>query len=107
MNMKFYQIQFFRNGCGTFVYFESESETAREKACEIANEFLVKERDKYRPWGSQFLPVRSPRVIEYDKNKHCKKRKGETFRLSLSFIEFTFASGRKERNEWYKTNPSL
>lgn len=95
-----------KEGCGTFIHFDANSEDEAKKiAQDKANEWLKKDRENYQyKFISQFeryKPIRSIKVVEWNKEKQRAVSKGIKFILRLSFFQATFSNREKLRNEWY------
>jgi hypothetical protein len=99
-----YQIEFKDGTSRSYSYFDADKKV-EERACIKANEILKRDRENSlsRSFG-YFKAVKTLTVKEWDTEKKHVKRGGHKFKLRLSFFEATFASGIKERNEWYEYN---
>lgn len=102
-----FQIQFTdKDGGGTFRYFSvmlhKEIGSTAEAVANI--EYLQKGYENQSFRMSAFRPMRSAKVVEYDREKKEPLRGGIKFKIRLSFVEATFGSGRRERKEWYKAD---
>lgn len=103
-----FQIRFDdKNGCGTYRYFSAMTvEEARTKSELVADdEYLLPgyENANFRSFG-YFKPLRSAKVVQYDRGTKEAMRGGIKFKIRLSFVQATYASGRKERAEFYKAD---
>lgn len=108
-----YQIEFKeksgRSTSYSYKYFDTEKYakgvTVESIAADVANESLRKNKENatFRSFG-YFKPIKTLTVREMDMEKKQPKRGGYKFKLHLRFIQATFASGRKERAEWYEYN---
>ena len=106
--MKYYQIRFItkENGkfsSGHYEYFECREIESAKKSEEVANAYFEKKRRNDFPsiFRKAFKPVKSVEVIEWDKEKRKPVRKGDRFKLYLQYLEYQYANGSKERDEWY------
>jgi hypothetical protein len=100
-----YQIEFKHRGAGvkSFEYFKERLVDAFETtACEIANNCLKNRKSGARYWGPSEKPPKTLWVREYDEVKKAPKRGGQRRKLTLTFLQLTTDSGRKERQEWYE-----
>lgn len=96
-----------KKGFGSFLYFESDLKDKEAKACEMANEYLNKQRQNNHTWGAFsecYKPFKTIKVVEYDSHYHTAKRGGEKFKLVLSYIIFKLQNGERKTNEWYEFN---
>lgn len=105
--MNTYQIRFVRAGGGSYEYIKAEPDNAVEVACEKANEYLRKHRertaiDSFSARFSPFKPVRTITVVEYSNERHGPVTKGARFKIRLQYIEFRFRDGSRRRDEWYE-----
>jgi hypothetical protein len=96
-----FQIQFTRDGCGSYEYFEATPETAKKIACETADKFHER-RKSSRSIFNSYQPFRTVKVVEYDNEKKCVKRGGIKFKIRLSGMSAKFSSGRVTSAEWYE-----
>jgi hypothetical protein len=98
-----YQIRFCdKDGNGSFCYVECTAKEAPQKAADKATEEINKRKNKT---GLFVAPYKAPRrlnVWEWDTEKKEVKKKGHRFKLQLIFVEATYNSGRKVRDEWYE-----
>lgn len=94
-----YQIEFKEGTSSHFAYFEAEKDI-EVAAAQRANEDVEKQIEMRRGFGRVIKP-RTIMVREYDTAKRGVKRGGHKFKLRLLFLQKTFLSGRKEREEWY------
>lgn len=102
---KHFQIRFTdKDGCGSFCYFSAlPKEDIGQKAADTANvEYLEKgyENASFRSF-CYFKPMRSASVVQYNRQTGEAIRGGIKLKIRLSFVQATYASGRKERTEWY------
>lgn len=102
-----YQIRFCdKNGNGSFQYVDVKSRKGVEKkAAEKATEYINKQKEVRGNFGffiNSFKPKRVVHVWEWDTEKGEPKRGGHRFKLELMFIQATYTTGRKMRNEWYE-----
>ncbi len=101
--MKF-QIKFVdRRGCGSFAYFEADETNMKIKACEKANEFLLKQRERdsimsFSPFYSRYKPIKTVSVVEFHNGK--TKRNGFKFKITLDFFEAKI-DGVFYTDDWY------
>lgn len=121
-----------KDGCGNFYYFDAPDDASIDQVGKIAeteaNEQIIpRHRQLLQRAIYSFIPRSAPRlkqtlkVVEIVGKKYIgklhkrdgtieekemtdwkAKRKGRRTKLSLSFIEFTFRGGGKERFEGYK-----
>ncbi len=98
-----YQIRFVdKEGNGFFRYVECSAEEAPKQAAEKATEEINKQKEKR---GIFVVPYKAPRTLhvwEWDVEKKEVKKKGHRFKLQLMYVQATYNSGRKVRNEWYE-----
>jgi len=102
-----YQIRFCDSkGNGSFEYIDVKSKKGVEKkAADKATEYIANIRSRYSNWNPFRQPEKAKRIVhvwEWDSDKKQPKRGGHRFKLELYFIEMTYVSGRKARNEWYE-----
>lgn len=97
-----FQIRFEKDGCGSYYYFSVLShKEIGSKAVEVANtEYLEKQyvnASIFRPYD----PMKSAKVVQYDREKRQPLRGGIKFRIRLSFFEANFGRNKKVRDEFY------
>ena len=101
---KHFQIRFVKDGGGSYYYFSAlPEENIGEKAAQVADEqYLIPgyENAHFRSFG-YFKPIKTAAVVQWDREKKAVMKGGIKFKIRLSHIQFTYTSGRKERNEWY------
>jgi hypothetical protein len=107
INMQKFQLRFTDSqGNGSFYYFETDKPTNIEvKACELANEVLQKERDKFHASSIFFKPFKPKRVVqvwEYDNETKGPKKKGYRFKIHYAYFKATSKGGQIHFNEWYQ-----
>jgi hypothetical protein len=95
-----------KDGCGTFIHFDADTEeSAKEQAATMANEWLKKDRENYKynliSGFEKYKPIRSIKVVQWDKERQRAVPKGIKFTMRLSSFQATFRNGKKLRNEWY------
>jgi hypothetical protein len=102
-----FQIRFVRDGGGSYYYFSAlPKEDIGQKAADVANEeYLNKgyENAQFASFG-YFKPIKSAPVVQWDREKKAPMKGGIKFKIRLFFFQATYASGRKERTEWYQAD---
>lgn len=96
-----FQIQFVKDGGGSYYYFSTlPKEDIGEKAANVATEdYLVRGREN--DLFGTFRPIKTATVVQYDRVKGAPVRGGIKFKVRLSFVQATYSSGKKVRNEFY------
>lgn len=98
-----YQIRFVdKQGHGSFCYVDCEKDDAGKMAAEKATEYINRIKNTRLPFQVIEKPKRVVDVWEWDTEKKEVKKKGHRFKLQLMYVQATYNSGRKVRNEWYE-----
>lgn len=97
-----FQIRFEKDGCGSYYYFSVMSyKEIGPKAAEVANnEYLQKQyvnASTFWPYN----PMKSAKVIQYDKDNNIAFKGGIKFKIRLSFFQADFGRNKKVREEFY------